>query len=49
MREDVLGYGLLVRETLQQDDHLSLTHGVHTFGRHVPTLPVDVWGLRRQG
>lgn len=42
MGEDVFGDGLLVRETLQQDDHLCLADGVHALSGHIPTLPIHV-------
>lgn len=44
--EDVFGDGLLVWETLEQDDHLCLAHGVHALCCHVPTLPVHIFGKR---
>lgn len=40
--EDILGDGLLIGQTLKQDDDLRLAHSVHPFGRHVPALPVDI-------
>ena len=44
--EDVFRDGLLIGETLEQDDHLRLAHGVHSFSRHIPALPVHVCGSR---
>lgn len=46
MGEDVFGDGLLVRETLEQDDHLCLADGVHALSGHIPTLPVHVCGQK---
>lgn len=46
MGEDVFGDGLLVGQTLQQDDHLRLAHGVHALSCHVPALPVHVCGKK---
>ena len=45
--EDVLGDGLLVGQTLQQDHHLRLAHCVHALSGGVPTLPVHICGTRR--
>lgn len=42
MGEDVFGDGLLVRQTLDQDNDLRLANGVHALSGHVPALPVDV-------
>lgn len=44
--EDVFGHGLLVGQTLQQDDHLRLAHGMHALRCHVPALPVHVCGKK---
>lgn len=46
--EDVFRDGLLVGETLEQNDHLGLADGVHALRRHVPTLPVYICGLKEQ-
>lgn len=43
--EDVFRDGLLVGETLEQDDHLCLADGVHALSGHVPTLPVYICGF----
>lgn len=40
--EDVFRDGLLVRKTLEQDDHLRLADSMHALSRHIPTLPVYV-------
>ena len=45
--EDVFRDGLLVRETLEQNDHLRLADGMHAFSRHIPALPVYICGLER--
>lgn len=44
VREDVFRDGLLVGQTLEQNDHLCLTNGMHALRRHVPTLPVYICG-----
>lgn len=46
--EDVFGDGLLIGETLEQNDHLCLADGVHAFGRHIPALPVHICGQRER-
>lgn len=46
--EDVFRDGLLIRETLEQNDHLRLANGVHALSRHVPTLPVYICGFTGQ-
>lgn len=43
--EDVFRDGLLIRETLEQNDHLCLADGVHALRCHVPTLPVYICGF----
>ena len=40
--EDVLRDGLLVRQTLEQNDNLRLSDSVHALRRYVPALPVNV-------
>lgn len=42
--EDVFRDGLLIRETLEQNDHLCLADGMHAFSRHIPALPVYICG-----
>lgn len=46
--EDIFGDSLLVRETLEQNDHLCLADGVHALRRHVPALPVYICGGEEQ-
>lgn len=46
--EDVFRDGLLIGETLEENDHLRLADGMHALGCHVPTLPVYICGLREQ-
>lgn len=45
--KDVFGDGLLVWQTLEQDDHLRLAHGVHALCCHIPALPVHVCGEKK--
>lgn len=44
--EDVFGDGLLIWQTLEENDDFGLADGVHPFSRHVPALPVYVCGVR---
>lgn len=46
MGEDVFGDGLLIWQTLEENDDLGLADGMHPFSRHVPALPVYVCGVR---
>lgn len=48
MGEDVFRDGLLIRKTLEQNDHLRLTDGMHPLGRQIPALPVYICGLGEQ-
>lgn len=48
MGEDVFRDGLLVGETLEQNDHLGLADSMHAFSRHIPALPVYICRLREE-
>lgn len=41
--ENVFGEAFLFRQTLQQQHHLRLAHGMHSLCRHAPALPVHIW------